>query len=353
VVPRSSIFNSDVSVVATVATPLVALVVILIAGAALRSAAIDGGGDVALASYQYLAREAYRYNALNRTGGDEILLLGSSLVRHALIERRLADALGRPGLRVMNLGLDGAGPWEMLRLVERIDPPRATGNRIAFVEINRFAEDSSAPISAFGRERLRKAGRESRPRWSWLFDAAPPKQPLVAWIDEIRYKVISRHWPRLVPVPAELGRPLWTAGEVERRRAVSAMGPVGEAMSQRVHRLSEEQVWALELLVGELKRRGYMVVIFQAPVHTRYLRTLLAQPGGEAGEAEFAALRNPARLGADAALILTGPEDLGADDHVFADYAHLTEEGASLQTDAIARFLLQGGTWRTQPGGPP
>jgi hypothetical protein len=106
-------------------------------------------------------------------------------------------------------------------------------------------------------------------------------------------------------------------------------------------------VTALREMVATLHARGYRVVLFLPASHAGYLALLDATPGNAAAEAEFRArVLSPAATGADTVLALRDAAELGTTDSVFYDYGHLTRGGATLQTRALAGFLVRTGMVR-------
>lgn len=331
----------------------IALAVVLVA--ALGFARVAGGTahSAPVKEFPYLASEELRYDRTNAPASHEVLLLGSSLMRHGIIEEELPRELGDARLRAFNGGLDGASLWVILRFVRRIDRTRAAGPNVAVVEVNRRELDADRDLDGFARWELWRAGldEDGVPGRS-LAPAAlarlargalPPRQTLDSWVTDFSQQWLAYRVPRLVSTPAPQPRALWNASAIARRRAVRDMLPDIEARKLAGWRLSPAALYALHGIVSELHRRGYRVVLLETPMHTRYLATAHALPGDDDTERAYqSALRSP-RVGADTVLDIHDAAALGATDSIFVDYGHLTRAGAEIQTRYVASFLARSG----------
>jgi hypothetical protein len=312
---------------------------------------VGGGyrGDPPLEAFPYLSREAYRYNATQRTAGDEVLLLGNSLMRLGIVEDQLAAELGRPDANVVNLGLDGASPWAVLRLVDRLRPPRNSGARVAVVEVDRFSyRKPSDVITDYAAYRLDgDLGDGSGGAAATLRRAydrlVPRRRDFPTWVEEVRYGWLADTFPGLVPVPPPPPLTIWEADAIARRRAVADMMPEGMARKFDGWRFEERTVIALRAVVAELERRSYRVVLLETPRHSVFVAGT-NRPEVADAEAEYRAkIHDPATTGADAVLVFETAADLGADDSVFIDGHHMTRDGARLQTHEVAEYLRMSG----------
>lgn len=297
-------------------------------------------------SYPTLTEEALRYNRTNKQDSAEILLLGSSLMRLGVLEDQLARDLAQPDLDVINLAMDGAGPWEQLRLVRRLAPPRCAGPKLAIVEVNReaFAARRSDDSYADAAMAAVAARSDHRSVTNWVrakkFYAVPERQEFADWVQEFRFGFLARWFPSLVPTPNVPRRKLWDVGVMEQRRAVRAMTPLIAAQNLRHWRLSETSLLALHDLVGELKRRGFRVMLLQTPTHTAYLSYWDRSPDDSLAQTVWKErVLTPSSTGADAVLAIDAAAMLGASDSIFIDYAHMTKAGAILQTNYLASFI--------------
>jgi hypothetical protein len=154
------------------------------------------------------------------------------------------------------------------------------------------------------------------------------------------YGAVARHAPALVPTPAPQPRALWNVDAITQRRAVREMMPEPMGRSLAGATLSASTLLALRELVLELHRRGYRVVLLQAPMHSEFLRAMRTNPGDAEREAEFQrVVRDRGLTDADTSLTIDDAAALGASDTIFVDYGHLTRAGASLQTERLATFL--------------
>lgn len=335
------------------AAVLVALAVVIAAGVVFARLA-GAGGEPPVAGYPSLASEALRYDRANAAGHAraEILLIGSSLVRHGLIEEQLARELGDSSIRVFNAALDGAGVWTSLRLVRRIDRPRPRGPNVAIVEVNRNELRTGRDIRTYeewelAHSGLASGGPEPASGVARLAERAwalhPQRQALDAWMEEVRFGWLAAHAPSLVSTPDPQPRALWTASAIARRRAVRSMMPDVEARRLEHWRLDSGAVIGLREMVAELHRRGYRVLLFVAPMHSRYLSAVNAFPDFRATELRFQAMLRSPSIGADGVLEIPNAAALGESDSIFVDYGHLTRYGASVQTAWVARWLRRNG----------
>lgn len=336
------------------AAVLIALAVVVLLGAIFARVAGAGAGSPPAAAFPYLSSEALRYDRVNAAGHArrEILLLGSSLVRHGFIEEQLQREVGDSSLRVFNAGLDGAGMWTTLRLLRRMDPPRPRGPNLAILEVNRKEMRTGRDADPWGEAQLarRGLGADGRPPASALLLGArrawgvhPPRQTLEGWVEELRLGWLAEHLPRVVDTPEPQPRALWTASAIARRRAVRDMLPEVEARRLEHWRLDEGEVIALREVVAELHRRGYRVVLFVAPMHSRYRATVGAFPDFVKTEQRFQALLHDPSIGADRVLEIPDARSLAESDSIFVDYGHLTRYGASVQTRWVAGWLARSG----------
>ena len=328
-----------------------AVAVVLLAGAGLRALVRGAPGEPPFAAYPRLATEAYRYDAATGRARDEVVLIGSSLMRYGLQEELLAQDLGGGDLMVVNLGLDAASPWEELRLVESLAPSRATGQRLAIVEVNRISMDEARELTPYAAMRLRREGRLARAPGlagveETIWEQVPPRQDLNTWVMTVRDGLVGPHLPRLVPAQPPPQRTLWSVSEMARRRAVEAMSPRAQADLLQHRKLSAAPV-GLGLVVAALKQRGFRVMILQTPLNGAFLDALAAHPGNDEAERAYrAAVLDPAATGADDVLAFDRVAEIGADDSFFADYGHLSREGSTLLTRHVAERVLASPVWR-------
>ncbi|HEX6537347.1 MAG TPA: hypothetical protein VF041_22385 [Gemmatimonadaceae bacterium] len=336
------------------AAVLVALVVVALLGAIFARVAGARAGSPPAAAFPYLSSEALRYDRVNAAGHErrEILLLGSSLVRHGFIEEQLERDLADSSLRVFNAGLDGAGMWATLRLLRRMDPPRPRGPNVAILEVNRKEMRTGREPDPWGEAQLARRGLAPdgrapasallvRARRAWAVH--PPRQTLEGWVEELRLGWLAEHVPGVVSTPEPQPRALWTASAIARRRAVRDMLPEIEARRLEHWRLDEGEVIALREVVAELHHRGYRVVLFVAPMHSRYRSTVRAYPDFVNTERRFQAMLHDPAIGADRVLEIPDARALGESDSIFVDYGHLTRHGASVQTRWVAGWLARNG----------
>lgn len=324
---------------------LVALATILLAGVCF--ALIGGGywGEPPFPTHPGMAAGARWYNATTKSTRGEILLLGSSLMRYGVLEDQLAAELDEPSLRVVNLGLNGAGPFEVLRLLGRLRPRTMPGPKLAIVEVSRFSIRNDLPLSSYAHFKLNE--REDRGQWPTLRSWAayiPRRQSLLEWEQELRYGLLAETFPRLVGPPQPIERMIWTTNLGGAVRSQAEMTP--EAMAARLAgRLgSADALYGLGLVVKELKQRGYATVLLQTVLHSRFFAALAQAPGEAEAEAEWRRrVLDPAATGADAVLVLRDAASVGADDAILLDFGHLTPPGAALQTRKVAEFLRASG----------
>jgi hypothetical protein len=314
--PPSSISSSELA-----PTPAfwLAAATTLILGLALSAVAGYRGTRPAARSFPNIRREAYRYNALNGRQPSQVLLLGTSRMRHGVIEEELEKALG-PGWQALNLGLDSAGLGEVERLVEQLDAPRGSGRRIAVLEVH---------PAEFDRGVCRRP--PPLPAWRSLW---PARRELTLWLPDLAYGWLAGHFPGAVSVPPPLPRLLWTVDAETRRRAVARMQPQALAAAARAWDFDGTCVNAVRSMTAALKARGFRVVLLETPSHSVYAAAL-------ALNAYRGAVLDPGSTGADTALSLPDARALGAGDEVFYDYSHLSPEGARLQTAKLAALLRE------------
>ena len=303
-------------------------------------------GELPTRAYPTLTAQALRYNRTNLPSSGEILLLGSSLMRLGVLEGQLAKEIGHSGARVINLAMDGAGPWQQLRLVHRLDASRANGFKVAIIEVNResFGIQSAArdfEIATYALTGMRSTHHAiSSMATALRYAVLPPRQGVEDWVQEIRFGFLGREFPGLVPTPVAPRRRLWDVDAETQRRAVRAMTPAVASRALLGWRLSGSRLSALRQVVAELKRRGYRVVVLQTPVHSAYLAAWLRPADAVAEEAWQDSVLALSSNGADAVLAIDGAASLGTTDSVFIDYGHMDRFGASLQTQLVGKFLV-------------
>jgi hypothetical protein len=118
------------------------------------------------------------------------------------------------------------------------------------------------------------------------------------------------------------------------------MAPTSAAQKLRGKRFSARTLAAFRLLVAELHRRGYDVLLVQPALNSAYVRHLDALPGAAEADARYRAdVLDPAASGADAVLVLEDERSLGLDASVFYDYGHMNPRGAAAQTHRLAQFI--------------
>jgi hypothetical protein len=306
--PPSSISNSDLA-----PTPAfwIGAATTLVLGLALAAAGPE--------TFPNISREAYRYNSTNGSKPSQVLLLGTSRMRHGVVEEELEAALG-PQWQAINLGLDSAGLGEVARLVDRLDAPRAPGAKIAVIEVH---------PAEFDRSVCRLAPRAAGWRTLW-----PARRELSLWLPELAYGWLAGHFPGLVPVPPPLPRLLWTVDAEARRRAVARLTPQAMAAAAKTWAFDASCLSAVRSMTATLEGRGFRVVLLETPSHSAYAASL-----GSLGAYRAAV------LGAGA-LSLPTAKALGAGDEIFYDYSHLSPEGAARQTRLLAAFLRSSPQWK-------
>jgi len=324
---------------------IVALAVLVVFAAAL---AYLGGwqfGEPPTRAYPTLTEQALRYNRTPSDSGDEILLLGSSLMRLGVVEDALSKDLDRPHLRVMNLAMDGAGPWEDLRLLARLHRSTTAGARLAVIEVNRASFDARLTANEYGEAKVALAsytGSISLSRLAAMvrFEAFPPRQDITYWVQEFRYGFLASAAPSMVATPTAPPRVLWSVDAETQRRAVRAMTPAVAGKALLGWRLSSDKVMALRELVRELHARKFSVILLQTPVHSAYLEYWGQGPDGSDDAATWRSkVLDRASTGADAVLALDDAKAMDATDAVFIDYGHMTRDGALIQTALLAHFI--------------
>lgn len=324
---------------------LVALAVLIVIASVLGYLGGWQFGDPPSRSYPTLSEQALRYNRTISGSNSQIMLLGSSLMRLGVIENQLTKDLGRPDLPVINLAMDGAGPWEELRLLGRLSTPRTSGARVAILEVNRRSFDARLTDDDFERAEVALSSDRASLKASRLTDvvryvALPSRQSITDWVQEFRYGFLPKVAPKLVATPSTPPRTLWNVDEEEQRRAVRDMTPAVAGRALVGWRFSTENLQALRELVRRLRVRGFRVILLQTPVHSAYLEFWRGAADGAVDEAIWRReVLDPASTGADAVLAIDDAKAMGATDSVFIDYGHLTRDGARLQTALLARFI--------------
>ena len=307
-----------------------------------------------------LLMTVYRANAENRPRRADIVLLGDSLMEGGVIESELAAALQLGTDDVRSLAFAGGNVWDIEFLVERLDEPRTSGPRIAVVQIDRTWFDlGDTPFSEYGRYRLRDIPHlsERAGPWPWLGDSVravfPQRRQVLDWSVHFRYGWLARWFPRFVRVPAPPAHSIWDLTPAAQERVMAAVARrrqrVVAAVSRQAEKptegsaFAEQSVHAFRLIVEELKRRSYHVVLLMPPFRQETLELIASQPANADRERRMRELVcDPARIGADAFVEFRDAHALGAadDNAIFIDYGHLNRAGAELQTRKLAEAIL-------------
>lgn len=318
-----------------------AVAVAIAVGAVLRSIAVPAPGTPPVAAFAQLDAEAYRYAATTGRGRSEILLVGSSLMRYAVREEQLAEELGDPDLLVFNAGLDGGRLWDVLRLVDSIPPSKAPGRKLAILEVNRVAAETSILDHPYAEARRRRDGKGLADA---LWAEVPPRQDAVTWAQQAIYGKIARALPGLVPVPRPIPRMIWGLNEAQRTRAVRGKEPA--VMGAGLHHTVWETPEVMKLLVAALHDHGFRVLVLQTPLHGEMYAAMPPGPSfAEVDRAYRKLVLDPSSTGADGALVLDRTSDIGGDDTMLADYGHLLPAGASALTHRLAEHLRTSPLW--------
>jgi hypothetical protein len=299
---------------------------------------------------------AYRYNAGNRPRRAEIILLGDSLMEGGVLEDQLAAALHLKPEEVCNLAMAGGNPWDIEQLVERLDPPCASGPRVAIIQIDRHWFDPTlAPLSNFARYKLR--GLPGSPGrggvWGRLRDElvaiVPERREAREWWLQFRYGCLARLAPRLVPIPTRIPPRIW---EISPEAQQIALGAVKRRAAQSVASdgFAEHSVQASQMTIAELQRRSYQVVLLLTPLRREALEAIEKSPTAAARERLMRSLLfDPVR--ATYSLVeIRDAKALGTDDDaILMDYGHLNRAGAELLTRKLAEAIRQLGLLDPSP----
>ena len=103
---------------------------------------------------------------------------------------------------------------------------------------------------------------------------------------------------------------------------------------------AEQSVHAFRLIIEELKRRSYHVILLMPPFRQESLELIASQPASMDRERRMRELVcDPARSGADAFVEIRDAQarSHADDDAIFIDYGHLNRAGAELQSPQARR----------------
>lgn len=290
------------------------------------------------------ATKVAQLDALGHEAGCvDVLLLGSSMTRDALVPARFqaADPSGR---RAYNAALDAAGPVLLDRWVRHSVLPRVEVGTVV-IGLASFDLNENARIVASALEAHERAP----------YSARGLANELEAWV--IRHSALVRHRGELRD-PVELVRAVraWTEGERAARpnpdgipgvlaadghglsrRALRYTGDPGPQRFVRDQLLNDFQITersqeALARLVEGLQRRGIDVALLLLPVTDDYVAQ---HPAGAADQARFEAAVAAVAERTGAALVRAPslPEE------AFADTHHVNGAGADRLSDVLPGLL--------------
>jgi hypothetical protein len=264
-----------------------------------------------------------------------------------ILEDELAATLHLTKAEVRNLAMPGATPWDIQYLVDRLDPPHATGPRIAIVQIDRaWFNPKEVPISNYARFKLlqlpeKRAQFDAWERLRASFVAIfPERREAREWLVQVRYGWLARIAPRLVPVP-ERTPVLWSISHEAQQIAQAALDrKARKALTG--DEFAEHSVDALRLFVDELRRRSYRVVLMITPLRREVLESIENTPASAAQERRIRQVLFDPSISEYTLMEVRDAKALGTDDDlIFLDYGHLNRTGAELLTRKLAEVIIQ------------
>lgn len=289
----------------------------------------------------FLEQSLEDVDRLQRAGGADVVVLGSSVAGYAIDPARLAERSRVVG-SAYNAWLPGAGV-RVLRgyaeeiLLDRLEP-RAVVIGVTARELNdKGATSADLPTdSQYAQSTVRRGAITDGRLLDRIDRWASDRSYLLRYRRRLREpaQVLRHALGARAAEPADLRTPLGDATQHARTLA-EANGRYRALEREALAAFSVRgaELAALELLIGELRARGIVTVLLDLPVAAPYVDLL---PGGAADLARFEQALDAlaARQGVPLVRVPHGPFE-GS----FADWSHLDATGAARLTDELAREL--------------
>ena len=281
--------------------------------------------------------DALEERVIEPNSSVDIVFMGSSRVRDAIIPRQLERELDLEHGQVMNLGLTAGNPFDALTLYRRNRGKLSSARLIVFgVEDWHF----NAAMPASERDRRFASWSESL----GMLSGSETHSLLVSWI----WRTYGAQQPlrRLVKSifqapPGDL--PIGEDGRVRWRGEVGDFGPETVDVATEAHRFYRNfsphsgRFEMLRVLIDLAHADGLTVMILQVPTRRAYREFVLEHYAREYAAYERAVRELPGvqvRIYADA-------QSLGLAETYFYDYGHLTPVGARIFTSETANWLRE------------